>query len=251
MFAGNEFERLAAVDSYQLMGTAAEQDFDEITALAAQICQTPIALVTLLGEKTQWFKSHHGTELEETDRNIAFCNHAINDGDGILMVTDAREDERFSDNPLVTGETNVVFYAGVPLINPEGYALGTLCVIGHQQSELNASQLTALRTLGKQALILMEMRLKTRMLEQQNLELARKNAALQEFARRAVHDIKNPLTSIILNSQALTYRLRDKIDERTFRLAEMNVSSGKDLTVLINQLLEDAVTAQNAVTYTK
>jgi len=243
MIVENENERLAAVDRYQLMGTDVEQDFDEITALAAQICQTPIALVTLLGEKKQWFKSHYGTDLQETDRDIAFCNHAIQDKNGVLMVNDARQDERFSENPLVTGDHKIVFYAGVPLVNPEGYALGTLCVLGHGQCELNSSQITALRTLGRQALMLMEMRLQTRLLEQQNLELARTNAALQEFAKRAVHDLKNPLTSIILNSQALTYRLRDKVDERTLRLAEMNVSSGKELTAMINQLLEEALTS--------
>ncbi|EDM37985.1 sensor histidine kinase/GAF domain hybrid protein [Pedobacter sp. BAL39] len=245
MIVENENERLAAVDQYQLMGTAAERDFDEITALAAQICGMPIALVTLLGKEKQWFKSHHGTALQETDRDIAFCNHAIQDQNGIMVVTDARQDERFRNNPLVTGDHKIVFYAGVPLVNPEGYALGTLCVLGHGQCELNSSQIIALRTLGRQALMLMEMRLKTRLLEQQNLELARTNAALQEFAKRAVHDLKNPLTSIILNSQALTYRLRDKVEERTLRLAEMNVSSGKELAAMINQLLEEALTANH------
>lgn len=243
MIEGNENERLAAVESYQLMGTAVERDFDEITALAAQICQTPIALVTLLGQEKQWFKSHHGTPLQETDRSIAFCNHAIKDKDGVLVVANAREDERFSNNPLVTGEHQIVFYAGVPLINPDGFALGTLCVLGHEQLELNPNQISGLRTLARQALMLMEMRLTTNALEKQNEALARTNAALQEFARQAVHDLKNPLTSIMLNSQALTYRLRGKVDERTFRLAEMNVNSGKELTAMINQLLEEALTA--------
>lgn len=236
----NEAERLAELDTYQLMGTATETDFDELTALAAEICGTPIALVTLLGAESQWFKSHHGTDLEQTPREIAFCSHAILEEDGVMIVSDARNDERFRNNPLVTGETKIVFYAGVSLINTDGYAMGTLCVIGHEHHELNASQLSALKVLGKQAIMLMELRRKTATLERQNIALSRTNAALQEFAHRAVHDIKNPLTSILLNSQALVYRLKDKIDERTLRLAEMNISSGKELNALINNLLEES-----------
>lgn len=238
-----ESDRLKAVDSYQLINTSPEADYDEITALAAQICGTPIALVTLLGEEKQWFKSHHGTQLEQTPREIAFCSHAILEQDGVLIVDDANKDKRFQNNPLVTGETKVIFYAGVSLINPEGHALGTLCVIGHEPRTLSQEQLSALKTLSKQALMLMEIRRKNDQLEKQNQELAKTNAALQEFARRAVHDIKNPLTSIMLNSQVLTMRLRDKIDERTFRLAEMNISSAKELTALINQLLEESLAA--------
>jgi len=237
----NESERLSALASYRLMDTVQEADFDELTALAAEICGTPIALVTLLGEQHQWFKSHHGTELEQTPRSIAFCSHAILEQDGILVVPDAREDPRFSENPLVTGDTNIVFYAGVSLVNEAGCALGTLCVIGHEQRQLSDRQLSALKTLSKQALMLMELRRKTTLLEHQNLMLERNNAALQEFARRTVHDLKNPLTSIILNSQALVIRLRNKIDERTLRLAEMNVSSGKELNELINHLLRESL----------
>jgi GAF domain-containing protein len=237
----NERERLAVLDSYQIMNVAAEADFDELTALAAEICGTPIALVSLLGEKHQWFKSHHGTDLKQTPRDIAFCSHTILEQDGILIVPDALEDERFRNNKLVTGDTKIIFYAGVSLINEQGYPLGTLCVIGHEPRQLSVSQLSALKTLGKQALMLMELKRKTALLEQQNLQLERTNAALQEFARRAVHDIKNPLTSILLNSQALSLRLKDKVDERTFRLAQMNITSGKDLTALINKLLEDSL----------
>ena len=234
----NEFERLAALESYQLIDTAPEHDFDELTALAADICGTPIALVTLLGEQHQFFKSHHGMDINQTPRNVAFCSHAITAQDGILVVPDAREDVRFSANPLVTGDTNIVFYAGVSLVNEQGFALGTLCVIGHEQREISNRQLSALKTLSKQALMLMELRKKTTQLLQQNAILEKNNAALQEFARKAVHDLKNPLTSIILNSQALVLRLKEKVDERTLRLAEMNVSSGKELNGLINDLLK-------------
>lgn len=237
----NETGRLAALDTYLLTPIVPEPDYDEITSLAAQICGTPISLITLLGEETQWFKSHFGTDLRETGRAIAFCSHAIVEHQGELIVNDARLDERFSSNPLVTGDTNVIFYAGVSLVNPEGFALGTLCVIGHEPQELSDVQITGLRTLAKHALVLMEMRRKTMQLEQTNLDLSRKNAALQEFARRAVHDIKNPLTSIILNSQALSYRLKGKTDDRTLKLAEMNVSSAKELTSMINQLLEESI----------
>lgn len=165
---------------------------------------------------------------------------------GTLVVDDASEDVRFKNNPLVTGETEIIFYAGVSLINSEGHALGTLCVIGHKPRSLSAEQLSALKTLAKQALMLMEMRRKNQQLENQNQELARTNAALQEFARRTVHDIKNPLTSIMLNSQTLTLRFKDKIDYRTIRLAEMIISSAKELTILINELLAESLTAHQS-----
>ncbi len=154
----NETERLAAVRSYNILDTLPEADYDAITKLAAYICQTPVAIVSLVDEDRQWFKSHHGLEQNETSRDIAFCAENILDASGPLVIEDARLDERFATNPLVTGEPNIVFYAGVPLVNSQGYALGSLCVIDSQPRQLSEEQLSALGLLSKQVMRLLELR---------------------------------------------------------------------------------------------
>jgi excisionase family DNA binding protein len=143
----DEAARLRAVGRTGLLDTPAEPAFDRITRLAGMIAGTPVALVSLLTSRRQWFKSHRGTDTTETPREWAFCGHAIL-GDDIMMVEDAREDARFRDNPLVTGEEHIVFYAGCPLRSPDGHALGTLCVIDRAPRKLDETQKESLRALA-------------------------------------------------------------------------------------------------------
>lgn len=161
----NEAERLASLKSYRVLDTLPEQAFDDITTLASQLCNTPIALVSLIDENRQWFKSHHGLNVKETPRDLACCAHAINEPHKILEVPDAQEDERFFDNPLVADFPNVRFYAGAPLVNSEGYALGTLCVIDHQPRQLDPGQLKALAALSRQVVAQLEYKKKERILQ--------------------------------------------------------------------------------------
>ena len=158
-----ENERLQALYDYQILDTAPEQEFDDLTRLATSICGTPIALISLVDANRQWFKSKVGVDAPETPRAIAFCAHAIL-GTDALTVHDATQDPRFADNPLVTGEFGLRAYAGVPLSNPEGQAIGTLCVIDTQPRTLNAAQLDALHTLGRQVMSQMELRRQARVL---------------------------------------------------------------------------------------
>jgi diguanylate cyclase (GGDEF)-like protein/PAS domain S-box-containing protein len=154
----NEQSRLAALQAYRLLDTPAEQVYDAITALAAQVCGTPIALVSLTDSDRQWFKSAHGLPgVREIPRDMAFCAHAILDRE-MLEVPDAAGDARFRDNPLVTGDPGIRFYAGVPLIDAGGHALGTLCVIDHQPRVLSATQRAALRQLSGIVVQLFEQR---------------------------------------------------------------------------------------------
>lgn len=167
----NEVERLKALKAYNIIDTIEEEDYDYITKLAAQILNTPIALISIITKDKQWFKSHYGLETRETPRNIAFCAHAINNPNSIFVVNDSRKDSRFSDNPLVENAPNVIFYAGVPLVNENGFAFGTLCTIDNKPRELNTSQIETLQILAKQVINLLELRKKTKDVITLNKEL--------------------------------------------------------------------------------
>lgn len=156
-FPKNEAARLSALKGLEILDTPEEEMFDEITKLASMICNAPISLVSLIDETRQWFKSHHGLKARETPRSLAFCSHAIL-GDEMFVVPNAKNDNRFKNNPLVNGDPHVIFYAGIPLALDDQIKLGTLCVIDNKPRELNEEQLQMLRLLGKQTVRLLQMR---------------------------------------------------------------------------------------------
>ncbi len=162
----DESARLAALKRYAILDTPAEAEFDDLTQLAAQICGTPIALVSLVGANRQWFKSKLGIAATETPRDIAFCSHGIA-GAGLFEVPDATQDDRFKDNPLAIGEPNIRFYAGAPLTTPEGHNIGMLCVKDTVPRQLTPKQREALARLGRQVVAQMELRLANRRLAEQ------------------------------------------------------------------------------------
>lgn len=135
----NEKERLEAIRSLHILDTEAELDFDGIVELATQLCDSPISIITLIDERRQWFKAKTGLDIKETHRNLSFCAHAIHNND-VMVVCDTLQDERFFDNPLVTGDPYIRFYAGMPLCTSEGYKLGTLAVLDRKPNDLNEQQ---------------------------------------------------------------------------------------------------------------
>lgn len=233
----NEVERLQALKEYSILDTLPEQDFEDITKIASEICQTPIALITLIDSDRQWFKSNHGLNVTETPRDYAFCAHAINSPNSILTVKDSRKDKRFVDNPLVTGYPNVIFYAGVPLINPEGFSLGTICVIDNEPRELTEKQLESLRALSNQVVKLFEFRKTNRMLQESQKEIQIRNTELEQFAYVVSHDIKSPLNNIISLTRILKEDQKEKINETGEQIINHIANSSLRLKSLIDGII--------------
>ena len=169
----NEAKRLAVLQRYRILDTAYEAIFDEIATVAAQVCGTPMSAVSLVDAERQWFKARVGLKVAETTRDLAFCAHAIMDPAHLLVVNDATTDERFAANPLVTGDPNIRFYAGAPLVAPDGSAVGTLCVIDSKPRQLSVGQLDVLRQLAAHVIAIFETK-------QQLTELAERREILSQ-----------------------------------------------------------------------
>lgn len=233
----NEPQRIDSLNSYDILDTLPEKDYDEITQLASQICNTPISLISLIDPKRQWFKSHHGLGATETPRELAFCAHAILEPEQVFVVNDAYKDARFSDNPLVVGDPNVVFYTGVPLVNPDGLALGTLCTIDHKPRELSQSQISSLKILAHTVVNLMELRKSNIALKKTKSELESRNSELENFAYIISHDIKSPLINIISFTELLKNDYYESFDENGIKYLDYLHQSSEKLNAMVDGLL--------------
>lgn len=189
----NEKQRLKVLWQYDVLDTVPEEIFDDLTDLATHICEAPIALISLVDEDRQWFKSKVGVTISETSRDISFCAHAILSSD-LLIIPDATRDERFKNNPFVTSDPKIRFYAGAPLVTPDGHALGTLCVMDKVPRTLRSEQQQALRALARHVMTQLELRRHARELaaarehtHQTQAELSRAQAEIarlrQQMAR--------------------------------------------------------------------
>ncbi|SEC31714.1 sensor histidine kinase [Terriglobus roseus] len=213
----NEAERVADLHSYELLDTLDERGYDDITFLAQYICETPVSLVTLVDTHRQWFKSAIGAgDLRETSRADSFCSHLIG-GSSVLVVQDTLEDDRFSDNPLVTGELGIRFYAGAPLITPDGHVIGTVCVIDQKPRSMRTEQVRALEALARQVMARMELRRQMRenTLTADAMRTAEKLAAVGRMASSLAHEINNPLQSVT-NLLYMVEVTEDKAERRIY-----------------------------------
>lgn len=234
----HESERLQDLASYSILDTIPERDYDYITAIASEICDTPIALISLIDDKRQWFKSHHGIDATETSKKIAFCAHAINDPEHVFIIEDARTDERFHDNPLVTNEPHVIFYAGVPLISEDGFPLGTLCAIDHSPKVLSQKQINLLSALATQVVNLLKLRKNKLLLQESVLKLKEKNKQLEQYAFIAAHDLKSPLIGISGMIKIFVEEYSSKINPEGQEMLSLIESSTDKLIRLIDGLLQ-------------
>ncbi len=187
----NEKQRLKVLWQYDVLDTIPEEVFDDLTELAARICEAPIALITLVDEDRQWFKSKVGISDNETSRDISFCAHAILQSD-LFIVPDATKDQRFAHNPLVTSDPKIRFYAGAPLITPDGHALGTLCVIDKVPRELRPDQKTGLRVLARHVMTQLELRRRSQALAHAHKERERAQSHLHK-ARAQLAELRRQL----------------------------------------------------------
>ncbi len=240
----NETERLADLKDYDIVDTVAEATYDAITYLASQICGVPIALISIVDEERQWFKSRVGLEAAETPRDQAFCGYAINDPDHVLIVPDATADDRFSDNPLVLADPNIRFYAGAPLVTSTGNALGTLCVIDREPRQLTSEQQRALEALSIQVMALLELRRTVRMLEEKQRQLEEATRHRDSFMATVSHEIRTPLTAVI----GYIEMLRDGLPEQDREEVLATVArQAADVEHLIEDLLVTARAEANSL----
>ncbi|MFP4471220.1 MAG: sensor histidine kinase, partial [Bacteroidales bacterium] len=227
-----------ALKQYSILDTLPEAEYDDITILASHVCQTPISLISLVDEKRQWFKSKHGLSASSTPRDVSFCAHAILNQDQVMIVSDSRTDERFHDNPLVTGDPHVVFYAGIPLVNPDGHSLGTLCVIDNKPRELTQEQISALKALSRQLMKLFELRKSYQDLQSLNTRLEHQNTGLRNFASIAAHDIKSPLATITMIADLLKNEYSAGLNGKGRELINFIGDSSQQLIGLIDGIME-------------
>ncbi len=233
-----ESERIKSLKSYLVLDTETEVEIDNLTQLASEICETPITLVSLIDENRQWFKSKVGLDVNETSRDIAFCAHAINETNDLLIIEDARTDKRFFDNPLVTNSPYVIFYAGIVLKSDEDLPLGTLCVIDNTPRKLSDKQIRALKTIAKQIMNLLNYKKCIHIQEVLRDELLKKNLELERFASIAAHDLKSPLANIISATNLLSEIYASQIDAEGRLIIDLIEKSGERLKSLIDGLLQ-------------
>ncbi len=237
--ARNEKERLSALKDLGILDTPAEKQYDEIVELATYIAGMPVAFISLVDKDRQWIKAKVGLDICETSRNVSFCGHTILEDKGFLEIEDTRLDERFKDNPFTVDENQpVVYYAGFVLNDSKGLALGTLCLVDHKPRKLTAQQIKALKTLAHQVELLFELHANNKAFKRSTKNLERHNDMLKSFAGAVSHDLKMPLSNIILTIDVLKHKYADNIDAQAIAYLNRLKQSSFGMSDYISNILK-------------
>ena len=236
----NEKNRLKALYQYDLLDSLSEKEYDFITNIATQICNTQASLITLLDEKRQFVKSSFGFEIRETPRELSFCNYTILDPHNVNEVPDLRRDARYNSNPLVTGDPHAVFYAGAPLVTPEGFVLGSICVLHPESKKLTKDQQDALKALAQQVIIIIELRKKNKDLKLVQQKLKSTNRSLKEFTKLVSHDMKTPLANITMLSKGFRGNYKNILDKSADGYIELIQKSATELIAFIDLMFKNS-----------
>lgn len=235
----HEPKRLTSLRETHLLHSAPEAEFDNITKLAAYVCKCPVALISLISEDKQWFKSKVGTDLCDAAREISICAHTILEPRQLTEIPDLRLDERFDETPLMKcGEDPILFYAGIPILDRNGFALGTLCVMDIKPRDLDEEQREALKSLGKQVETLFELHRKNFYLQKVKRKLAVHNKLLKNYAGVVSHDIKMPLASMILTTDILKAKFAKKLGPEGINYLRYLKQSSLHLSEYVNGILD-------------
>lgn len=234
----NELKRLDSLKELDIINSLPEEAYDNITKLASYICETPIAVVNIIGSEHNWFKSKHGTDLAGSSREDSFCGHTILEPNMLLEIPNATKDARFEDNPFVTSDASIKYYAGISILDNKGLPMGTLCVYDSKEHHLDEDQKMALKALGKQVEMLIESRRKNKILEELKHELKENNKILAEFASTVSHDLKMPLANMILTADMLKVKYANQLDEQGLEYINYLKHSGLTLSDYISGILD-------------
>jgi CheY-like chemotaxis protein len=249
--SSSEEKRHKALHEYEILDTLPEKDFDDITRIASEICQTPISLITLLDGNRQWFKSKQGLKTPETPIEFSFCAHSIATPNDAMIIPNSLEDERFKYNPLVTGDPYVIFYAGIPLINPEGIPLGSLCVIDNKPGNLSEPQINSLKALANQVVCQLELRKKVRQLKEAETEIKKANEAaleekrlrIEQFSFTTSHELRHEFSKIL--SSIHVSKICDQSEEE-LKTAILQI---EDASISMNAIIEKLNLKLNPTVY--
>lgn len=235
----NEAERLAKLRTFNILDSLSEEEYDDLTYVASAVCGAPVSMISFIDQERQWYKSTRGIdpELRQTPRGVALCAYTILDPTQPTVVEDMRKDPRFADNPLVVKDLRAVFYAGVPIVSNEGFALGSICVIDLQPRTLTEDQVEALRKLSRQAWKLIELRETVQQCGNLLKQRATAYRELTDFSYIIAHDLKAPLRNIMQACTLLEEDLGGKLGGDEKKLLDIITSRAYDARTLINGVL--------------
>lgn len=233
----NESDRLREIYKYKLTEKLSDENLESIVEIASEICKMPISLISIVDENRQFFQVKRGLDASETPRDVSFCGHAINKPDELMIVPDATKDIRFMDNPLVTDSPFIKFYAGIPILSPDEFPLGTLCVIDDKPNTLTENQQIALKHLGKQVTLILELKRKNELLKSSKERLKLQANDMEDYAHIVSHDLKEPVRMVNSFLGMFIKKYEDQLDEKGRKYIDFAQEGATRMNKLIEELL--------------